>query len=55
MRAVEGDVRKVHFTSDHGIMTDWDANFAGEGGNVFTPVGGKGILPRTTQSVIRRA
>jgi len=36
---VGAQVESVTFVSDHGVMTDWTTNFAGSGGNVYSPRG----------------
>ncbi len=33
------EVKSVIFTTDHGVLTDYNTNYAGEGGTVFSPRG----------------
>jgi hypothetical protein len=33
------DIKKVEFTSDHGVLTDHNADYAGSGGTVYNPRG----------------
>ena len=37
--AVKVEVKKVVFSSDHGVLTDYNATYAGSGGSVYTPRG----------------
>ena len=36
---VKAEIKKVVFTSDHGVLTDWNTNYAGSGGTVYNPRG----------------
>lgn len=33
------DIKKVEFTSDHGVLTDYNTDYAGSGGTVYNPRG----------------
>lgn len=39
VKVVKAEVKSVTFTSDHGVLTDWDTNYAGSGGTVYSPRG----------------
>jgi hypothetical protein len=43
--AVGAEVKAVIFTSDHGVMTDWDSDYAGSGGTVYNPRGWRKTPP----------
>ncbi len=35
VKVVKAEVKRVEFTSDHNVMTDWNSNFAGSGGTPY--------------------
>jgi len=39
IKVVSAEVKAVLFTSDHGVLTDYNTDYVGEGGTVFSPRG----------------
>lgn len=39
LTVVQAEIKKVEFTSDHGVLTDYNTDYAGSGGTVYNPRG----------------